>query len=64
MVISLSDFHFKPLKKGHYFVTYTTPNRGLKYGKIFTDMTIIDKVKGNENVKQKDYKELMNAIKR
>lgn len=64
MKISLSDFNFKFVGHGHYLVTYTTPNRGLKYGKVITDMTIVDKVKNNDDVKQNDFKVLINAIKR
>lgn len=61
--MTLQDFNFKFAGAGHYKVSYSSPQGKRKYSKTITDMTIIDRTKNAEEVKQKDLKELYRQIK-
>ena len=61
--MTLQDFNFKFTGAGHYKVSYSSPQGKRQYSKTITDMTIIDRTKNAEEVKQKDLKELYRQIK-
>lgn len=61
--ISISDFSFKPSGYGHYWVQYTSPVTGKKFGTITNNMPLIDETKNAETPKIKDLNRLKYACK-
>jgi hypothetical protein len=48
MRTEITDFTFKFLSAGHYFLLYTSPITGKEWHKTVTDMTIVDEFKRTE----------------
>ena len=46
--MKITDFTFKFLSYGHYFIIYTSPKTGKEWHRTTTNMTIIDEFKGTE----------------
>jgi len=61
--ISASEFHFEEMGKGCY-VTYTNPFSGKDYGKVITDMELVDKTRSEEFPGQLNMKRLRSEVKR
>lgn len=52
--ISIHDFRFEFVGRGHYRVTYTSPTTGKQWTTITHDMPLIDATKNSDNPKKKD----------
>lgn len=64
MRTNITDFDFTFTSYGRYYVTYTSPKTGKKYGCFTTDMEIIDATKNEESPKQSDLNTLKRMCKR
>lgn len=62
--ISKYDFIFENAGKGAYYVTYTTPIRGIVKIARITNMMAIDSVRMQEYPTQKAMRELIEEVKR
>lgn len=58
-----TDFRFKPIGRGHYMVTYTSPKTGKQWNAITSDMPLIDLTKNEDDPKQKDLNHLKRVCK-
>jgi hypothetical protein len=61
--ISASEFHFEEMGGG-IFVTYTNPFTGKDYGKVITDMELVEKTRSEEFPGQLNMKRLRSEVKR
>ena len=61
--ISKSDFQFKQLDYGYYYVTYTSPKTNIKWSTVITDMELLDKTKNIEKPKIQDLENLKRYCK-
>lgn len=61
--ISINDFKFAFLGKGHYLVTYESPKTGKKWSAITSNMPLIDATKNEEEPKRKNLEELRKLCK-
>jgi len=48
MKIQITDFRFTFQSAGHYIVYYYSPKTNNGWGRLVTDMTIVDEFKGTE----------------
>ena len=61
--ITITDFRFKLIGYGHYYVKYTSPVTKKTFGYVTTDMPLIDATKNSDNPKVKDLQELKKVCK-
>lgn len=61
-MITIEQFRFEFAGYGHYWATYTTPNRGDYWRHIINCMPLIDATKNAENPTQRDMKLLRHHI--
>jgi hypothetical protein len=62
--ISVYDFRFEFMGRGHYRVTYTSPATGKHWSATVNEMTLIDATKNAEEPKRKDLERLKRVCKR
>ena len=59
----LSDFDFRFVSAGHYYVYYTSPNTPTLWKALVTDMELIDTTKNAEYPKRCDLDHLKRVVK-
>jgi hypothetical protein len=61
--ISIHNFRFEFLVRGHYNVTYTSPVTYKSWARVVNDMPLVDGTKNSECPKIKDLNKLKKYVK-